>query len=128
MLNGACDSCQRPIFVLTEILKAANRINSRFWVTYSRRKREQNASNVKLASRRCKSCVFNGGFDIDELRRRWGRYSHQTCHQFRIAGERRATHPDVWCRGYWDKEADPKFKEFVTAVGLVEIVEQNERE
>ena len=85
-------------------------------------------SQVKLASRQCKSCVFKT-FSVDDLQRlrnRWGEFGHQTCHQFRIQGER--GRPDVWCRGYWDSEAPQEFKDAVLAMGLVDIVEQRKRD
>ena len=80
--------------------------------------------NVKLASEQCATCIFRPGspIDLEELRKHWGEYGHQTCHQFRIKGQRNK--PDVWCRGFWNNEAPEEFKAFVQACGLVEIVEQ----
>lgn len=83
-------------------------------------------ANVKLASTMCPTCIFRPGapFDLDEFRRRWGAHGHQTCHQFRIKGQRRATHPDVWCRGFWENEMPADTRAVLEACELVEIIPQ----
>ncbi len=81
-------------------------------------------ANVKLASAMCGTCIFRPGapFNLDEFRRRWGAHGHQTCHAFRIKGQRRDKHPDVWCRGFFENELEPAVKEII---GLVaEIIPQ----
>lgn len=86
--------------------------------------------HVRLASKRCATCIFNpqSGFDLDELRKRWRNHGHQTCHQFYIQGQRKRTAKgesrDVWCRGFWDNEMPADQKELLTQCCLVEIVPQ----
>jgi hypothetical protein len=81
-------------------------------------------TNVKLASAQCATCIFrpNSGFDLDEFRKRWGAYGHQVCHNFRVKGQRHATHPDVWCRGYFENELSPEMRQIIGL--LAEIVPQ----
>ena len=86
--------------------------------------------HVRLASKMCSTCIFlpSSGFDLDELRSRWGEHGHQVCHQFYVAGQRKRNAKgesrDIWCRGFWENEISAAVKAFLTESGLVEIVPQ----
>ena len=86
--------------------------------------------HVRLASKMCETCVVRPEmhFDLAVLRKRWGSYGHQICHQFRVKGQRHCnkdgTSRDVWCRGFWERELDAQTRKILTESGLVEIVPQ----
>jgi len=86
--------------------------------------------NIKTAKKMCETCIFRPGLHyspIEVFRRRWGRYGHQVCHQFKVKGDGRKN-VDVWCRGFFEKELPESERAFFLSIpGFVELVEFPER-